>query len=103
MEEAALENYFAEVRRALAPEGQFYWAGLGVKDEYYQSIADSHPATDVIVDPLNNVPKKLYDARNLDLELPVRDAPTLALELLFEDDVAENSYQRSIVSAVFDN
>lgn len=103
LEEAALENYFAEVRRVLAPNGQLYWAGLGVGDEYYQSIADSHPAANTIVDPLNDIPKKLYDARNLDVELPFGDAPTLAIELLFEDDVAEDSYQRSIVSAVFDN
>ncbi|PGF15631.1 hypothetical protein CP556_05515 [Natrinema sp. CBA1119] len=103
IEEVALENYFIEVRRALAPDGQFYWSGLGIGDEYYQSIANSHPAANVIVDPLNSIPKKLYDARNLDVELPFGGGPTLAMELIFEDEVAGDLYQRSIVSAVFDN
>lgn len=103
IEEASLNNYFDEVRRILASDGKLYWAGLGVADEYYQSVANSHPAENVIVDPLNGIPKKLYDARNLDVELPFGDEPILAMELLFKDDVNKNSYQRSIVSAVFEN
>jgi len=103
LEEKSLENYFTEIRRVLNTDGQFYWAGLGVEDEYYQNIADSHPANNVIVDPLNSIPKKLYDARNLDVELPYGQVPALAMELLFQDDVDGDSYQRSIVSAVFDN
>ncbi|WP_424016243.1 class I SAM-dependent methyltransferase (plasmid) [Halorientalis pallida] len=103
LKEATLDAYFTDVRRSLVPDGQFYWSGLGVEDEYYQSIADSHPGENMIVDPLNDIPKKLYNARNLVAELPFGDVPTVAIELLFEDEVAGNSYQRSIVSAVFNN
>ncbi|WP_424005619.1 class I SAM-dependent methyltransferase (plasmid) [Haloarcula salina] len=103
IEESVLQNYFDEVRRVLSSNGQLYWSGLGVEDEYYQSISNSHPAENVIVDPLNDIPKKLYDSRNLEVQLPVAKVPTLTMELLFEDDVAGETYKRSIISAVFDN
>ncbi|EMA14893.1 type 11 methyltransferase [Haloarcula marismortui ATCC 33799] len=103
IEENVLQNYFDEVRRILSPDGQLYWSGLGVEDEYYQSISNSHPAENVIVDPLNDIPKKLYDSADLDVQLPVAKVPSLTMELLFEDDVAGNSYKRSIISAVFNN
>ena len=102
LEEATLDSYFTDVRRILAPDGQFYWSGLGAADEYYQSIADSHPGENIVVDPLNDIPKKLYNVRNLGVELPFGDDPTVAMELMFEDEVDADSYQRSIVSAVFD-
>ena len=102
-QEPVLESYFAEIRRVLDPSGKFYWAGLGESDEYYQSILQSHPAERTIVDPLNGIPKRLYDHRMLDVQLPFGNTPELATELIFEDMVAGDSYQRSIVSAVFEN
>jgi len=102
-EEAQLEEYFAEVRRVLSPEGKFYWAGLGTTDEYYNSIADTHPATNTIVDPLNGIAKRLYDADQLKVQLPFGKSPETASELVFEDEVDNELYQRSIVWAVFEN
>lgn len=98
-----LNDYFSQVRRVIKSDGQLYWAGLGTRDEYYQNIIDSHPSENIIVDPINDIPKRLYDIRYLDVELPFEGSPVLATELLFEDTVSGDSYQRSIVSAVFDS
>jgi len=98
-----LNNYFSQVRRVIKSDGFFFQAEDGIRDEYYQNIIDSHPSENIIVDPINDIPKRLYDIRYLDVELPFEGSPVLATELLFEDTVSGDSYQRSIVSAVFDS
>lgn len=57
-------TFFENVRRILSPDGYLYRSVLGVEDEYYSQLSETHPRDQVIVDPLNDVPKRLFDKRS---------------------------------------
>jgi SAM-dependent methyltransferase len=103
LDEAELEAYFAEVRRVLRPEGYVYWSALTPEDEYYRQHQETHPAPQVVVDPLNDVPKRLYTEAELTEtigNLAGTDIP-ISVEVFSVPDVVDGTeYQRSILAGL---
>lgn len=94
-------TFFQNVRRILSPGGYLYRSLLGIDDEYYSRLSGTHPRDHVIVDPLNGVPKRLFDKAELRRNIPQDFEMNLMLELNFEDEVNETEYIRSILAGVY--
>lgn len=102
LDDNKLTEYFSEVERVLRSDGQFYWSALSLDDQYYSEISDTHPDENVIIDPLNDLPKRLYEKSEIRTGLPTSLEINMTLELSFTDIVDEKEYIRSIIAGVFE-
>jgi SAM-dependent methyltransferase len=93
--------YFNEIERVLRPGGQLYWSALSVEDEYYAKLSNTHPDENVIVDPLNDLGKRLYEKSEMENELPTNLNVDMAFDISFTDVVDGEEYTRSILAGVF--
>lgn len=101
LEDEAVERYMEEVERVLVPRGCMYWSGLGVDDEYYGALQATHPEDRIIVDPLNNVAKRLYTQGEVREGMPGAPEAEYSMELTFNDFVADDLYRRHVLAALY--
>ena len=94
-------NYHSEILRVLQSGGQFYWSALSVEDDYYRQVLETHPADQVIVDPLNDMTKRLFTRNEADVGFIPELSTEVCFDLSFNDTVEGDSYLRRILSSVY--
>lgn len=95
------DAYLDDVARVLGRTGRLYWSALSAEDEYYRGLADTHPDENVVVDPLNDVAKRLFTADEVTAGFTDRLHPVDVAEVSFVDTVDGEEYHREILAAVY--
>lgn len=101
LDEEELEQYLEEVERVLSSDGQLYWSGMSADDGYYGKLGSTHPADGIIVDPLNNVAKRLYTQEEIENGLPGGPSAEYAEEVVFTDFVRDELFERHVLAALY--
>jgi len=98
---AEQDRYWHEIERVLRDDGHVLWIGMSVDDGYYSTLSPSHPQREVVVDPLNDVAKRLYSQADLASMTPETLTITTTMDLAFTDTVDEEEYMRHVLGAVY--
>lgn len=98
---AEQHQYWGEIERVLRDGGQVIWIGMSVDDGYYRTLSPSHPQRETVVDPLNDVAKRLYSQADLSSMTPEELTTEATMDLAFTDTVDGREYQRHVLGAVY--
>jgi SAM-dependent methyltransferase len=94
------QRYWDEMDRVLTEDGAVLWVGMSAADGYYSGLGDTDPRESIVVDPLNDVGKRLYSREELEEGFaPGFEAETV-IDISFDDDVDGGSYRRRVLGAV---
>lgn len=94
-------QYWQEIERVLRDDGQVIWIGMSVDDGYYRTLSSSHPQRETVVDPLNDVAKRLYSQADLASMTSEGLTAETTMDLSFTDTVDGDEYQRHVLGAVY--
>jgi cyclopropane fatty-acyl-phospholipid synthase-like methyltransferase len=94
-------RYWDAVTRVLREGGAVLWTGMSVRDGYYRRLSSSHPDREAVIDPLNDVAKRLYGQADLSSMTPERLPAQVTMDLSFADTVDGEQYQRHVLGAIF--
>ncbi|MDY6777692.1 MAG: class I SAM-dependent methyltransferase [Candidatus Nanohaloarchaea archaeon] len=101
LDDRELEQYMEEVERILKPGGRLYWSGMASSDGYYGELGETHPDKNIVVDPLNNVAKRLYTHEEVQNGIPGAPAATYTIEMTFDDFIEDHLFERHVLAAVY--
>lgn len=94
------QRYWDEMDRVLADDGTVLWVGMSAADGYYSRLGDTDPREGIVVDPLNDVGKRLYSREELEEGFaPGFEAETV-IDISFDDEVDGGTYRRRVLGTL---
>ena len=100
-EKAFTQNHLRQMARVLKPSGLAFTAFFSTDDEYYQKVGQTiDPSCNLVVDPNNNVQKRLYSTTELKSFLSSTFEIKCFVDFRFDDTCLGQVYERSILGAL---